>query len=578
VLRRYDLEKSFQKDPEAVLKQLHDRVLADERRDLLFALAELNYYHANRLVHSVKPGAPRHAPEYFLSAAIYSWFYLLGEGADPAPNPFEFRVQLARDFYNCGLAQSLVSPGITNGTVSLKAGQRETLIAPAEMRVDASALPWPQEKFLEFVMADVYSVHGLSVRNRHSGLGAPLIATARPEVTKRGVARMAVTAFLRVEGDLKDWSGGRLRLSLELHSGYTDNSVQVGGRTVPLATDATAPLAYGLNNSAVWQLGLQQFLSSRELIKSGVYALTPYQPGAIPVVFIHGTISSPVYWAEMWNTLESDPVLRSHFQFWVCIYNSGNPVTYSAANLRDALRETVNDFDPNDKDPALKQMVLIGHSQGGLLAKMCVTSSGDKLWSALSKKKLEDLSLSPKLQTELRRNLFFEPLPFVKSVVFMSTPHHGSFMASNLARKLAAKFISMPRKLVDMASSFNELAEKLKLPAGVRRGVPTSLDGMSPDNPMLLALADLPPAPGVKCHSIISVKGEGAPEEGDDGVVAYKSAHVDYATSELVVSSGHSCQDNPAAIEEVRRILLEHLAEANTQPRQGTGAIAPSGP
>src|SRR5262249_15224615 len=149
------------------------------------------------------------------------------------------------------------------------------------------------------------------------------------------------------------------------------------------------------------------------------------------------------------------------------------------------------------------------------------------------------LSLSNKLRHELQRNLFFEPLPFVKSVVFMSTPHRGSFMASNLARNLAAKFISMPRKLVDMASSINELAEKLKMPASVRRGVPTSLDGMSPKNPMLLALADLPPAPGVDCHSIISVKGEGPPEDGDDGVVAYKSAHVDYAASELVVSSGH---------------------------------------
>jgi len=102
-----------------------------------------------------------------LSAAIYAWFYLLGEGADPAPNPFELRLQLARDFYNCGLAQSLVSPGVTNGAVSIKNGQREMLIAPAEMHVDASALPWSMDKFVEFVMADVYSVHGLSVRNRN---------------------------------------------------------------------------------------------------------------------------------------------------------------------------------------------------------------------------------------------------------------------------------------------------------------------------------------------------------------------------------------------------------------------------
>src|SRR5437867_2171949 len=63
VLRRYDLEKAFRKDPAAVLRRLHDKVLADERRDHLFALSELNYLHAEHLRHSVKPGEPRHAPD-----------------------------------------------------------------------------------------------------------------------------------------------------------------------------------------------------------------------------------------------------------------------------------------------------------------------------------------------------------------------------------------------------------------------------------------------------------------------------------------------------------------------------------
>ena len=49
--------------------------------------------------------------------------------------------------------------------------------------------------------------------------------------------------------------------------------------------------------------------------------------------------------------------------------------------------------------------------------------------------------------------------------------------------------------------------------------------------------------------------------EGRDGVVAYPSAHVDYVESELVVRGPHSCQNLPATIEEVRRILHEHLEE-----------------
>jgi triacylglycerol esterase/lipase EstA (alpha/beta hydrolase family) len=212
-------------------------------------------------------------------------------------------------------------------------------------------------------------------------------------------------------------------------------------------------------------------------------------------------------------------------------------------------------------------MVLIGHSQGGLLAKLAVTPTEDKLWRVLSDKRLEDLSISEGLRQELRRNLFFEPLPFVKRVIFMSTPHRGSFLASNFARRFAARLIKLPSKLVDTASHLSQLGESLRLPLHLRRRIPTSLDGMSPNNPFLLALAEIPPESGVNCHSIISVKGNGAPEQGDDGVVAYQSAHVDYAQSELVVRSSHSCQGNPAAIEEVRRILLEHLAVVDVQSK-----------
>jgi len=52
--------------------------------------------------------------------------------------------------------------------------------------------------------------------------------------------------------------------------------------------------------------------------------------------------------------------------------------------------------------------------------------------------------------------------------------------------------------------------------------------------------------------------GEAIPT-GNDGVVEYRSAHLDQVESELVVRSGHSCQGHPATIEEVRRIMIEHV-------------------
>jgi hypothetical protein len=74
----------------------------------------------------------------------------------------------------------------------------------------------------------------------------------------------------------------------------------------------------------------------------------------------------------------------------------------------------------------------------------------------------------------------------------------------------------------------------------------------------LNTLAELPIASGVKANSIIPVKGTGPVEEGNDGVVEYKSAHVEPVESELVVRDSHSTQATPQTIEEVRRILYLH--------------------
>jgi hypothetical protein len=87
-----------------------------------------------------------------------------------------------------------------------------------------------------------------------------------------------------------------------------------------------------------------------------------------------------------------------------------------------------------------------------------------------------------------------------------------------------------------------------------------STDQMDPNNPFIKTLAALPVAPGITAHSIIAVKNPDAPKEKwTDGVVNYSSAHIDGAASEFVVHSSHSTQSEPETIEEVRRILIEHL-------------------
>ena len=207
---------------------------------------------------------------------------------------------------------------------------------------------------------------------------------------------------------------------------------------MPLETDSTTPLAFRLNNSDQWNIGVKRFLTGSTVNKRMLF-IQPYTPGRIPVVFVHGTASSPIWWAEMLNTLRADPEIRKRFQFWFYQYNSSNLIVISAAELREVLTETVNKLDPGQQDPALQNMVVIGHSQGGLLTKMTAIRPEDKLWNGISDKSVEEMKLNQEMETLVRRTMFFEPLPFVKRVVFISTPHRGSFRQKTGSGILSAK-------------------------------------------------------------------------------------------------------------------------------------------
>lgn len=560
VLHRYDLEKSFRCDPAGTLQILHHRTCDDPRRDILFALAELNFLYGEKLHRSVKPGDPARAPDFFLASAIDAWLYLLGDGPEPPPGPFDWRFRVTCDLYNRAVARGFSTANRTNAVVVPAGGVRE--LGPGRVTVHFSkpSFHWNLDEIEAFLPADEYTLRGLTVRDRQSGLGAPLMVIGKTIDKQRFPRRFPATLFLRVTNDVRAWCHGGLDVSLELYSTYDQDHVEVAGRTIPLESDTTAPLAYGLNDSWVWALGAEQFFSAKEKIKSNIYFTQPYQPGRIPVIFVHGTMSSPVRWAEMWNTLRADPQLRDHCQFWNFIYNSGKPFTKSAADLRAAIEHKIHQLDPDGRDPALRQMVVIGHSQGGLLTKLTATETGDQLWRTASNQDLDALPLSAEDREILRSYFFFHPLPSVTRVVFICTPHRGSFLAVSFVRNLARRFISLPADTVRFAEKLLQVNSTNALPSEVRRHVPTSIDQMSPKNKLLRTLAEIPVAPGVTSHTIAAVKGSGPLAKGSDGVVKYPSAHVDYAESEFIVHSGHSCQGKPGTIEEVRRILLEHLA------------------
>ncbi len=563
VLYRYNQLEQFDQDPETVLHFLRQLAAkGDDRRDLRFTLAELNFLYGEKLEQASSAELRLRAPDHYLVSALYAYYYLFGAGDDPLPNTYDIRFRQACGLYNRALGKGLVSDA--EGTIFIGEQQRDLPYSSLYLTVDATWLTEGLEQFDRFVLADDYRVRGFTIRNRVSGLGVPLIGI-RPEAGAALGARIVpLTAFLRIASSEQELAkDGTVRAQLEVYPAYDQTEVMVNGRKVPLETDLTTASAYALNNREIWTLDLRRFFFLKEQIEPQIIMLSPYEPGKIPVVFVHGTASELIWWMEMFNTLRGDARLNRRYHFWFFRYNSDHPLMDSAAALRTTLRNKYRELAATSEDSALDNMVVIGHSQGGLLTKTTVVNSGDRLWRALSDEPFEGLDITPEGREMLNNFLFIEPLPFVQRVVFISTPHRGSFLAKLWVGSLFRRLAGLPTALIKGSADFLHLERKLKLPIQLKGRLPTSIDGMSPNNPVLLELADLQVVPGVKTHSIIAVKDLENYRESNDGVVEYQSAHLPGVDSEFLVESAHSSQQHPLTIEEVRRILLQHMAETD---------------
>jgi pimeloyl-ACP methyl ester carboxylesterase len=556
VLLETDLDRRFDADPEKALQQLHDiAVSGSGGPNQLFAVAEASFLHAERTGDR----------SYYLAAAIYAWTYLFPEDKSEAPSPFDPRFGLAASLYNRGLTSSLESD--EDRKILLREGIFPLPFGEVTIKFDRAQLQWQGRGMIGFTPVAEYRVVGLHAYYREPGLGAPLAASLAPlpGETRNDLLlpelTIGVTAILRLPGSRTGLAWPPLEGALEVHIPEMTDTVDVAGQAVPLESEPTAVFAYSLADSPIWGQEYTRFFQAISFgsDQSQLYASVPHRHGRIPVVFVHGTASSFGRWAEMYNRLASDPRLRARYEFWFFSYDSGSPVTWSAMLLRESLRRAVSTLDPPGSDPGMQQMVVIGHSQGGLLTKMTVIDSGTRFWDKDFSRPLESLDVSPETRDLLQRSLFVKPLPFVKRVMFLATPHHGSELSAGRIARWVIGFIKSPLALAGVMADLARNRDALILTrADAKPRMPTSIDQMNPRNRFLQTLASIPIVPGVAANSIIAVQGDGPVEDGSDGVVAYRSAHLDGVESEAVVRSPHSLQDNPETVEEVRRILLLH--------------------
>lgn len=553
VLYRRDLVVRYRKDPQSAIAQLHTELVAGALLpESVSALAEVSFHHA---LHG--GGRP-----YFLAAALYAWAYLFPDDPRTMPDRFNPRVRLATEIYNRGLTRGLLK----DGNVDLRSGSYPLPFGTLDAALDPAKLVWSRHQLYDFFPLTDIEVTGFPTYYRWPGLGAPLAARVRPTEGDADLlaprARVPLTAVLRPSDLTHGFRDGTVHAALEAYPGYGDTTIEVDGIEVPLEAEPTAALGLGLAETAIWKLELSIFLGGTSLVTkpARLVSTRPYRRGLIPVVMVHGTGSSAIRWAQLYNELDNDPRIHDHYQFWFFSYDSGNPIIYSSSLLREALEQTVAKLDPDGRDPALRRMIVMGHSQGGLLTKMTVVESGDAFWRNLSKEPLEQLKLSDETRDLLRRVMFVHPLPFVRRVVFVATPHHGSYIAGNWFAHQFARLINAPVTVTKVMADFATVDRKALAVENIR-GVPTAVDNMTPGNPFVKTLATLPIAPDVVANSIIPVDADPPPQGKNDGVVQYDSAHIEGVESEFIVRSPHSCQANPHTMLEVRRILLKHLAE-----------------
>jgi pimeloyl-ACP methyl ester carboxylesterase len=272
-------------------------------------------------------------------------------------------------------------------------------------------------------------------------------------------------------------------------------------------------------------------------------------------VFVHGINSSPVAFVQAINDFQNDPALSARYQFWMFVYPTGRPIIRSALRLREALGRAEAAY---GADPAFHRMVVVGHSMGGILTHMIVSDSGREVWDGALNVPPERLRLSPATRAKIDQLLFFHPLPYVRRVVFIATPHRGSRLANNPVGRVVGRRIRPP---ADQAAALAEI-EALNGPGVVKdenfAGASINAIGnLRVDSSLLLAVSRLPVAPGVPYHTIAFRFAAHTP---NDLVVPLWSARLDGATSEAVFPGYHGSEQGPPALGELRRILLEHCA------------------
>ncbi|MCC8363756.1 alpha/beta hydrolase [Lysobacter sp. A6] len=395
---------------------------------------------------------------------------------------------------------------------------------------------------------------------RHSrpGFGVP-VATLSSRQDASSLDRLApqtgafrnLTAW--IEPDAREDATPRLVLADPLKL----DAVSIGAHRFPLACDTSAAYAWCMEISKLERLGLWGLVGGKKIgLRSGLYLLEDYDPGKRPLVMIHGLGSNPLIWSHLSNAIWGDEQLRARFQIWQVVHQTDAPLLAARLRIQDYLDEAWHVLDPTGNARARASAVFVGHSMGGVVARLLCSDSGDAPWNAAFLVPPESLDARAEDLDVIKRIFFFHPYPGVSRAIFLAAPHRGSPEAATMLGRVTGDFVG--RRAIEVQAmrriaNANPSALRPVMRDVLRQGWINSITTLQSEQPVRRATEALLPPAGFPYHTIAGAQ----PGRRTDGVVPLDSALLPGAASSLVVESGHRVHENPQAIAEVLRILRE---------------------
>lgn len=606
-LRSFDLEKLLKSNPNKVLIEIQKQVDREPTPDLVFSVSELAFLEARR--HELLE--PKLAVQYYLISAMHAFGYLFDPRFQSRRNSYDPHFREACLFYNDSLEKTLRLFGKISGegnhsidlfperVFSVQRGELSDFNISCRHLSDQ----WNHDSLEPLRFASDYEVKGLQNEFRQYGLGVPLLAKYKPGTQKTKTTKYTtpslcfpITAVLRFlpPGTL-DANGRPLHARIELYDPLTEVSTKIIHQTVPLESDLTTPIAYSISDPRIASINTFGLVRSDLLTKpipevlgpkasaewsdeaeeewqrqsiQGLYMMQPHKEGKIPVIFVHGLWSSPMAWMEMFNALRGEPELRAKYEFYFYFYPSGQPFWISAAQLRKDLNEFRTTFDPDRKDPHFDDMILVGHSMGGLISHLQTMDSGEEFWDLVSEHSPDAVfqGKSEKTRQEMLDWFFFRSNPSIARVVSIATPHRGSRASNDVTQWFGKKIIKLPENVLESIGLTKENKDLLNSDSLLN--VKTSIESLSPEQPVFEAMQKQRQYSKTRYHNIVGeIEQTNALSKmlpPSDGVVAVESAKLERYDSQITVQCEHTViHSHPKTILEVRRILFEHLRSWN---------------